>query len=153
MKLSMAPLQIKQKLMLGFQYREFELNDSLTNEYVNLSQSSFRGIFRSPCAQKWRANCDTLWTAAMEIKNRRGRRFVDIRGNIRACRSSRRRANTHAASIDTSLEKHRWPEQKDVRPRRPRDKFLLGTNYGDASLKFESKCIDRLNFKYARVTA
>jgi len=98
-----------------FQCREFKLNNPFEIEHTSLSQSSFRRTFRSPYTRRWRANCDTLWTAATGIKSRRRRRFVDVRGNIRACRSSRRRASTRrATSTGTSSEKHLWRKQRDV---------------------------------------
>lgn len=101
-----------------FQCFEFKLNNSFAVQHVNcFSQSSFRGTFRSPYTRKWQANCDTLWTAATEIKSCQERRFVDVRGNIQVCRSFRKRASTwHATSTGTSLEKHLWREQRDVWP-------------------------------------
>lgn len=105
-KLLTAFLQIKRTLKFKFQCSEFKLNDSFGSQYGSLSQYSFCETFRSLCARKWRANCDTLWTAATGIKSRRGRYFVDVRGNIRACRSSRRKAGTRrATSTGTSSEK------------------------------------------------
>lgn len=115
MELLTASLQIKRTLKFKFQCSEFKLNDSFGSQYGSLSQYSFCETFRSLCARKWRANCDTLWTAATGIKSRRGRYFVDVRGNIRACRSSRRKAGTRrATSTGTSSEKRLWREQRDA---------------------------------------
>lgn len=118
---------------------------------MSTSQSSFRRTFRSPRARKWRANCDTLWTAATGIKSRRGRRFVDVRGNIRVCRSSRRRANTRrATSTGTSSGKHLWREQRDVWPSERAEWWISSRSLLRRCLACEFRRVEPVNFKYAR---
>ncbi|KAG7201427.1 hypothetical protein KM043_004187 [Ampulex compressa] len=46
---------------------------------------------RSPCARRWRPNCDTPWTAGTAIKSQRRRRFAGVRWSTRICRSSPKR--------------------------------------------------------------